>query len=224
MTQEFAFHPACLLFPQLPEAELRALAEDIRQNGLLNSIITLGKEILDGRNRFIACGMAGVKPRFEEWKSEGSPTEWVISQNLFRRHLTSSQKAVVAFGLLPLLEGEAKERQRLSQGRGKKGGKKLPTFSANGKATEVAARIAKTNAAYVAAVKTIHDQAPELIEEIRNGTVIVPDAAEIAKLPKPQRAKALSLLKSGGRKRKTSRIVRQVLLDFSSTVIPHFLA
>ena len=143
------FHPACLLFPQLPDAELRALAEDIRQNGLLNAIVTLKGQILDGRNRYLACRMAGVEPRFQEWDGDGSPAEWVISQNLFRRHLTSSQKAVVAFGLLPLLEAEAKERQRLSQGRGKKGARNLATLSVNGKASQVAARIAKTNSAYV---------------------------------------------------------------------------
>lgn len=64
---EFSFHTACLLFPQLPDDELRALADDIRLNGLLNPIITLNQQILDGRNRYIACGIAGVEPRFKEW-------------------------------------------------------------------------------------------------------------------------------------------------------------
>jgi len=214
MNQELTFHPACLLFPQMPDDDLRALAEDIRQNGQVNDIIKLGNQIFDGRNRYLACGIAGVKPRFKEWDGPGSPTEWVISQNLFRRHLTSSQKAVVAFGLLPLLEAEAKERQRLSNGRGKKGAKNQATFSANGKASQVAARIANTNPAYVEAVKTIHGQAPELVEEIRSGALTVPDATAIAKLPrKAQRAKAVAILKNSGTKRKASRVARQVQLE-----------
>ncbi len=50
--------------------------------------------------------LAGVKPRFVEWDGKGSPVEWVISENLIRRHLTSSQRAVIALDLLPLLEKE----------------------------------------------------------------------------------------------------------------------
>lgn len=221
MNQEFTFHPACLLFPQMADDELRVLAEDIRQNGLVNAIVTLNGQILDGRNRYLACGMASVEPRFKEWEGPGSPTEWVISQNLFRRHLTSSQKAVVAFGLLPLLEAEAKERQRLSQGRGKKGGKKLPTLSANGKATEVAARIAKTNRVYVGTVKKIHRQAPELVEEVRNGTLTVLDAAKIAVLPKPQRARAVKVFRTTERKRNPASVVRQVQMENRTAVVPN---
>jgi hypothetical protein len=51
--------------------------------------------------------MAGVAPRFTEWPGGGSPVEWVIATNLHRRHLTASQRAVVALDILPLLEREA---------------------------------------------------------------------------------------------------------------------
>ena len=119
------FHPACLLFPRLVDDELQALAEDIKLNGLLIPITTLKGEILDGRNRLEACEIAGVKPRFEEWTGEGSPLSWVVATNLVRRHLTASQRAVVAFDLLPMLEAEAKERQRLSSGTRTKGSQKV---------------------------------------------------------------------------------------------------
>ncbi len=39
--------------------------------------------------------------RFVEWQGKGSPLRWVISDNMVRRHLTSSQKAVLALELLP---------------------------------------------------------------------------------------------------------------------------
>jgi hypothetical protein len=102
-----------------------------------------------------ACEIAGVKPRFQKWDGQGSPIEWVISQNLVRRHLSASQRAVVAHDLLPMLEKEAKERQRLSKGRGKKVAKNCATFLSNGKASEAAARITRTNARYVEALKSI---------------------------------------------------------------------
>ena len=39
----------------------------------------------------------------------------VVSLNLKRRHLTSSQKAVIALEALPMLEAEARERQKTSE-------------------------------------------------------------------------------------------------------------
>ncbi len=162
------YHPACLLFPPMGEQEIQELAADINERGLLNPVVLFEGKVLDGRSRLAACKIAGVKPRFIEWDGQGSPTEWVLSQNLFRRHLTSSQRAMVAYQMLPMLEKEAKERQRLSRGRGMTG-KKRPTFSSNGKASQVAARITKTNENYVKAIKAISADTPDLMAAIRSG-------------------------------------------------------
>jgi hypothetical protein len=191
--KKYAYHPICLLFPQMTDEELQELAEDIRIKGLLHPIVLYQGKILDGRNRYLACPMAGVKPRFVEWQGPGSPLQWVISENMIRRHLTSSQRAVLALELLPLLEQEAKNRTRQSPGRGKKVGKKFPTFSGNGRASEVAASLVHTNSAYVQAVKTIQHQAPELVEKIRSGILKVPDAARLARLPAAERKGILRL-------------------------------
>jgi hypothetical protein len=185
--KRYTYHPACLLFPKLGEAELRELAQDIKARGLLRPIVCYQGRILDGRNRLAACRLAGVEPKFVEWNGPGSPIEWVISTNLFRRHLTSGQRAVIAHDLLPLLQGEAKQRQRLSRGRGKKGAQDCATFSSNGKASEVAARIVKTNARYVEMIKGINAIAPELIGKIREGKLNVPEANDLARLPPEKR-------------------------------------
>jgi DNA modification methylase len=187
--KKLSFHPACLLFPKLGKAELQQLADDIKANGLRNPVIMFQGKVLDGRNRLAACRIAKVKPHFVEWDGEGSPTEWVISENLIRRHLTSSQRAVIAYDLLPLLEQEAKERQRLSKGRGKKVAKSCATLS--GKASAVAARIAKTNSTYVEAVKSVSKSAPELIEKVRSGDLSIPDAKRLSEIPKEKRKELL---------------------------------
>jgi len=197
MTKNVDFHPACKLFPKLNDSDLQELAEDIKANGLQNPIVLLDGEILDGRNRFAACKLAGVDPQFKNWDGEGSPVEWIISQNLKRRHLTPSQKAVVAFELLPLLEKEAKQRQRLSKGRGKKGAQECATFSSSGKSSEAAGRIARSSPRNVEMVKEVHSKAPELIEKIRSGDLNVQEGSRLAKLPAGKRANLLRQIEQG---------------------------
>lgn len=192
-------HAACKIFPPLAEPELQELADDIASQGLRNPIVMLDGKILDGCNRFAACKIAKVKPRFTEFQGD-NPVQFVISQNLARRHLTASQRAVVAFDLLPLLEKEAKQRQRQSNSYKQNGrsAQKCADQNGKGKASEVAARIAKSSARYVEAVKTISKTAPELLEEIRSGRVNVPDAQKLAELPEHRRQQLLAQSNGNG--------------------------
>lgn len=185
-------HPACKLFPPLAALELQELADDIAVNGLRNAIVLLDGKLLDGRNRWEACKLAKVEPHFIEFVGD-DPLGWVLSQNLTRRHLTASQKAVVALDLLPLLEKEAKQRQRQSNGY-RKDRQSAQEFAdrSTGKASEMAARLTKSNARYVEKVKSISKEAPELIEEIRCGRITVPDAEKLAELPELRRQQLLS--------------------------------
>lgn len=212
------FHPACLLFPRLSDADLQALADDIRQNGLLNPIVTLDGQILDGRNRLEACKIAGVKPRFVEWNGEGSPLSWVVATNLMRRHLTASQRAVVAFDLLPMLEAEAKVRQRQSLGRGKKGANKLATSS--GKASQFAARIAKANSAYVEQIKTISKKAPEIIQEMKSGRITVNEAVRLSRIDESRRQQILAAVHKHPDE-PVKRLMRKVLAESATSPKPH---
>ena len=188
---KYRFHPACKLFPKLSDDELRDLAEDIRRNGLQNPIVLLNGKILDGRNRLAACNIAGVEPRFKEWKGRGSAVEWVISQNMMRRHLSASQKAVVAHDLLPLLEKEAKQRQRRANNyrRDRHLAQECANRNGKGKAAEAAARIVGVSSRYVELVKSIKGKAPELVKKIRSGELNVSDASRLSELPPEQRRK-----------------------------------
>ena len=97
-------HPLADLFPVMPFKDLEALAEDIKRNGQHDPIITFEGKLLDGRHRFQACQMAGVEPNFEEFTGT-DPIAFVISKNLHRRHLTSSQRAVIANEMAQLPRG-----------------------------------------------------------------------------------------------------------------------
>ena len=72
------FHPLAGLFTLPGEAELRAMAADIAAHGLRESIVRLEGQILDGRCRYLACKIAGVEPRFEEYNGN-KPLAYVLS-------------------------------------------------------------------------------------------------------------------------------------------------
>jgi hypothetical protein len=88
-------HPLSELFPLMEEPELAALAADIQANGLRTPILLFDDQILDGRNRYRACQLAGVEPVTSEFAGE-DPLQFVLSANLHRRHLNESQRALVA--------------------------------------------------------------------------------------------------------------------------------
>lgn len=69
--------------------------------------------VIDGRNRFCASIKLGKDVRLERF-NPSDPIQYVLSENLERRHLTSQQKAVVAVrseALYGIFADEAKERQ-----------------------------------------------------------------------------------------------------------------
>ncbi len=90
----YELHPLCKLFPRMSGAEFDALREDIRANGLRQTIVLYEGMILDGGNRYQACLEAGVKPRFSDF-SDGNIVSFVLSLNLHRRHMTPGQQAAI---------------------------------------------------------------------------------------------------------------------------------
>lgn len=88
------FHEYAMLFPQMNDDEMAALAEDIQANGQREKIKLLDGKILDGCNRYKACLIAKVTPEFEEFTG-GDPLNYVVSANVRRRHLNESQRALI---------------------------------------------------------------------------------------------------------------------------------
>jgi len=92
----YEIHPAANLFPMMAAGDLQALTEDIKQFGLREPIVIYKHQILDGRNRLEACRRASISPTFVDWTGSGSIVDWILSVNLHRRHLTDTQRAVIA--------------------------------------------------------------------------------------------------------------------------------
>ncbi len=160
-------HPAAELLPLMSEEELAALTEDIRQHGLLEEIETADGMILDGRNRLKACTAAKVEPRFGEAQMNGStPTEWVLSKNLHRRHLSTSQRAMVAATAgLNLVPGPGRTSERVADAIG-----------------------GVSRASVISALRLLRE-APDLAAEVKAGTKTVGGAISEFNSREPKRKK-----------------------------------
>jgi len=180
----------------------------------------------------------GIEPRFKEYQNN-NPVSFVVSKNLKRRHLTESQKAVLAVELLPYIEKEARERQIKAGslgGRGIKKGsekynekvsqlqeqiiennekenleQKIAQGFSQGRASEIVARLVDTNREYVKAAKRLSLQAPEVLEVVKEGKVNIMQAKKIANLPEELRETVIEKIKGNGDNgHKVERIIAEV--------------
>mgnify|MGYP000677028556 CR=1 FL=1 len=87
-------HSLCTIFPKLDQLAFEALRSDIQANGLRNPIVVKNGEVIDGQNRLQACNDLGITPRFEEYQGDDL-VEFVLAQNLHRRHLSAGQAATI---------------------------------------------------------------------------------------------------------------------------------
>lgn len=173
-------HPIADIWPMMDEDHLFSLSCDIRENGLLNPIWVYEEKILDGRNRFRACEMCGVKPVFKEFTGD-NPVAFVFSMNSERRHLTSGQKAAIAVEIKPRLEEEAKKRQvrkclnSVSQ--------KIVEQNPNETRSDTqAAKITGSNREYVTQAEKIKNTAPSIFDDLKAGKITMQEAKKQASM------------------------------------------
>ena len=190
------WHDAANIFPLMDNDALNEMADDIKANGLKNPIILLDAKVLDGRNRLLACKLAGVRPNIESRNPDklGSPVTWVLSQNLHRRQLTASQRAVIGMKAEKLFAIEAERRmlagKKTDPSKGsarnqaveKTDPKAIVPEGFKGQARDQAAKESGASHRYIQDAKAIAAKAPELITDVEAGKFTIPEAKRIAPL------------------------------------------
>lgn len=113
MNNKYKFHYVANIFPMMTASEFNSLKDDISSNGLREPIWLFNNQIIDGRNRYLACTETNTEPLFRNYEGDESTLiDFVISLNLQRRHLNTSQKACLAIELLPEIEKRTKDNFR----------------------------------------------------------------------------------------------------------------
>ena len=182
-------HPAADEFPMMSDDELDDLATDIADHGLKSPIVLDSDgRLVDGRNRLAACRRAEVAPKFVTYQGE-NVVSFIASVNINRRHLTASQKAMVAAAMMPHFESEAAARKSANGG-AKTSEAEVATLPPplKAKARDEAAKATGASPRNVQKAKAIKETAPDLAEEVKAGTKSV-NAAEKEARARLDRAK-----------------------------------
>jgi N6-adenosine-specific RNA methylase IME4 len=172
-------HPLTSVFPSLADRDYESLKEDILRNGLREPIVTHEGAIVDGRERYRACCELGIEPEIREWNETGSVLDLIVSLNLRRRHLSESQRSLIAARLTELYaaeEGEARGRRKKSAD--------LRSLPERGKRSVRAAAVMGVSARSVeSARRVLRGGTPELVRAVERDEIAVSVAAEATKLP-----------------------------------------
>jgi N6-adenosine-specific RNA methylase IME4 len=170
----YEFHPIANIFPLLEADDLKTLASDITANGQREPIIIFESKILDGRNRYRACEIAGVEPLCHPYMGD-KPLADVLSWNLHRRHLTTSQRSMVGARIAKLQLGDNQHTENSAPSQ------------------EVVADNLKVSADSIQFAKKVEEKgAQELIHAVDAGNMSVSLAAQLAEIPKEKQIEILS--------------------------------
>lgn len=205
------FHPLAELFPLIEGAEFDELVSSIKENGQLEPITTLDGAILDGRNRYRACKAAGIEPRMERFTGR-DPVRFVFIKNINRRHLTISQRALIAA-----------EFAKLEHGWNRFSNVEVEISTSSLRAEEAAEIMGVDRATVFSAKTVLRDGTSEEVESVRSGKAAVSTVAKtIRKRMTPEKKSELQKTHSHSQQMRADiwRRFRDALENLNSLPLP----
>lgn len=186
---DYAVHPLLAAFPSVEGAEFEALKADLEARGQIIPIARLveGRKvtILDGRARLRACQELGREPAFIDYDGADA-AGYVVSSNLARRHLTESQRQMVAARLATLGHGGDRVSQAANS-------PDAPPTQA-----EAADMLAVGERGVRSARVVLRDGTPRLIQAVERGLIAVSRAEQLLKRSPKDIDAVLERVESGG--------------------------
>lgn len=171
--------------PDMPDTEFQALLEDIQKHGQLVPIVVNGDHVVDGRKRFKACELLGIKPKTCELLNNQSPRDAARSLNIMRTHYTHDQRAMFGAQLVTATTGDARKFRRSNVSTTVKI-QRLPVTVA------AAAQQVGVSASQVAKARALRSRAtPEIVNAVDADKLSLVAGLRIAQKPKAEQPQAL---------------------------------
>lgn len=173
-------HPTSQIFLPMGQEEFEEFKNDIKEHGLLNPIVMYEGKILDGNHRYRSCLELGIEPKFIDFTNTViSDLDFVVSQNLKRRHLTLGQKAAAAIEYKKRIS-ERLLAQRASAGKNHLTPKHLLTGRVN-RSDAIAGKAFGISGDSVNRALILKKRSPELFEKVSKGEMSLRGALEMSK-------------------------------------------
>ncbi len=165
---DYEYHQIANIFPLIEGQAYQDLMADVLKHGVREPVWLYEGQILDGRNRYRAATAMGVECPVREYDGD-EPVQFVVSLNLHRRHLSESQRGMVAAKLETLKHGGDRGQDA-----------NLHVALSRSDAAEMLNVSVRT----VASAAKVRDEAPlELVQAVESGAVSASLAAKVIELP-----------------------------------------
>lgn len=204
-------HPLAELSPPMTPAEEAELAASIAFYGMHDPIELLDGKILDGRHRRKVAVVSGSNVPWKVWRPpepDHPPELWVLAKNAHRRHLTPTQRAVLAAEAKRLLdargatyskvvgwsEPRATSERQVSDSFPAASGETSGNVGGRPSSTAIVARGYQTSPDSVERAERVLDYgADELVEVARSPQPVgIATLAKVAELPFPAQRAAVA--------------------------------
>jgi hypothetical protein len=162
---------------------------DIKVNGVREPVTVHKNQIIDGRNRQLACDVLGITcpQRVYEGK-ESDLLAFVLSKNLHRRQMSASQLAMVAANIANMRQGERTDLKPSAT---------LPKVSQAEAAKQVGGGVSERSVRDAVKVKAKAE--PEIIKAVEQNKLPVSAATKIVEHPAEIQRQAAASIASGAK-------------------------
>jgi ParB-like chromosome segregation protein Spo0J len=192
------FHPLVEIFPEMDKNAFAEFVQDIKVNGVREPVTVYHNQIIDGRTRLLACEVLGIScPQRAYDGREEDLLAFVLSKNLQRRHLSTSQRAMIAAEIADMTHGGDRKSDQA-------GKSQLDSVSRPSRTD--AAKMLNVSPETVTTAKKVKDRAePEVAKAVRDDKLAVSAAAKIAEHPPEVQRQAVAAIAGGA---KAAAVVR----------------
>ena len=189
----------------LTATEYSALERSLLAEGCRDALVLWGDTLIDGHNRYEICTRHGIEFKTVQntrFSSIEDVMLWMIDNHLARRSVSDYQRGVLALRKKDIVSARTPAPAPAPEAEGEKPAEApKPVIK-----REDLAREARVSANTISQIERIQKAAtPELVEAVRQGTISINAAANVASLPEAVQKAAVA----GGRK-ELQQMARQV--------------